>query len=135
MATYSIESLQFIAIQGWWIPPQEQLQIEQRAGVDGVELTQKGLHSEPFTLRSQVDATDYAAAVAALDTYVALVDDDPVIVVLGDESSADHGFNCQVLRVRAVDIRKISGSLGGLNPPSEGWIEAAWDMVAVPSGV
>lgn len=109
-------------------PPKQELQIDQRLGVDGTEATDTGRRGQKFSLQSQVDCDDYNDAVTTFDSYRDLITSDPVIVIQGGVSSNDRGFKCQVLGVKLVHAATIIG-IGGSG--GNGWLECSWELIAI----
>ena len=129
--TNSIGDFQFLALHGDPEPLKEQTTLLSRPGVDGVAVWKTGVRGVRFTLRSVVDAESFAAARQLFADYRDSIGQDPVDLVWSDLSLAGEGFQVIVLDVRPAGIRAILGGVGGLNPPSTGWVEADWDLVAV----
>jgi len=102
-----------------------------RPGVDGVGLWLRGSRGRQFTMRSKVDAVNLAAARALYAQYHGLVGEDPVEMVWAGCSSTAEGYKVAVIDVRPVGVRGILGGVGGLHPPSRGWAEYEWDLVAI----
>lgn len=122
---------QFLFLRGPWVPPVEDLRIERRPGVDGIEITKTGQRGRPFQWLSMVDASTPAEAVDLLFAYRELVGQDAVSVVKENATSDSAGFKCAVLAVEERRIIALATSIGGLNPPSRGWIEAVWTLIAI----
>lgn len=128
----SIDVWQFVSLQGFQDPPAQTKAVYDRPGVDGSEFLLTGTKGRPFTLISQADAESYQDAIDTFDAYKRLIDGDAVTVVQGGISSDSRGYRCVVMNVEAIDIRAIFGAVGNLlHSPSQGWIIARWDLVAV----
>jgi hypothetical protein len=123
----------FISLKGYWNPPAQIKQIDDRPGVNGSELILVGKKGEPFTMISQTDAESYEGALSYILDYLALIDGDAVEVVKGGVSCETFGFRCSVLRVREIDCFAIRGAAGNyLSPPSQGFVIAEWTLIAIP---
>jgi len=134
VAEYSIGDFDFIALDGYWRPPAEVVTFDQRGGVDGTELTAHGQKGQPFQLTSHVDQTTYAVALGTINDYQALINQDPVPLVIGGRNSGSvgsNGFKAAVLDVRCRACLAISGAMGGLNPPSLAWLVCSWTLIAI----
>lgn len=131
MATNSIGEFGFLSLIGH--PPgiQQELELLQRPGVNGVGLWKTGFRGRPFRLRSLVDAQSKEDAREYYTLYCELIGADPVQLIYSDHDSEDEGYRVAVLSVTPLDIRALANSAGGLNSPSLGWIECDWDLVSV----
>ncbi len=134
LLTNSIGANEFLALQGEVIPPQPNIILDDRQGADGTEKVLVGLKGHPFSLVSHADAVDYADAVQLLGQYKGLIELDIQQLIKGgfDYDDFDPAFRIQVLRVTALRILATTGCVGGLRPPSGGYISARWDLIAVP---
>jgi hypothetical protein len=133
LTTNTIGPFVFIALRGEALPPQQRILADDRPGIDGTEFVQIGKKGEPFVLISQVDAQSYAAAKVFLRTYQEATTWDAQQLVQGGVSSVDLGYKVKVLAVRPLRMMTIRGATGlRHHPPSQGWIECQWDLVAVP---
>lgn len=131
MAKNSIGSFEFIALQGSLAAPREMVAVDQRPGVNGTELTKLGKKGEPFQMVSQVDAPNYDAARALYLQYLDLVGANPVDLVQGGKGIAGEAYSVAVLGVEIGRISPISRSVGGLNSPSNAFLECLWTLIAV----
>ena len=127
----TIGNFQFVAIRGEVLPPRAILEIDQRGGVDGTETTHLGTKGVPFQLFTQADATDYNSALIEAKEYLDLIEDEAQDLVVNDIDFTGIGFKIKVLNVTPTLIKRISSATGGVHPPSQGWIEAVWDCIAV----
>lgn len=133
LTTNKIGDFEFVSLRGEVIPPMATKVIDDRPGVDGSEFVLTGTKGRPFSVVSQVDEASYQAAKTLLGLYRALIDSEPVEIVQGGVSSESHGYRVAVLNVEPLRIMPIRNAVGNkLNPPSQGWIECRWDLVAVP---
>jgi hypothetical protein len=125
---------EFIALQGEVVPPEQDVLLDDRQGADGTEKVLVGLKGHPFQLVSHADAVDYDDANQLLGQYKGLIELDIQQLIKGgfDYDDFDPAFRVQVLRVTALKILAITGCVGGLRPPSGGYISARWELIAVP---
>ena len=129
----SIGPFWFVELRGQPIPPQDRILADDRPGVDGTEFTLAGKHGPPFSLVSSVDAQSYPHAHWFLTLYKEAIAAEPLELVQAGVDMLQFGYLVKVVNVEALDIRKITGATGyTLNPPSEGWIVARWDLIAIP---
>jgi len=128
----SIGSFEFLTLSGNHEPLKQECVVMSRPGVNGVAVWLTGGRGAKLTLRSAVDAADLEAARDLYVAYTGLIGADPVALVWCNLYAADENFNVIVLDVRPVSIKAIMGGVGGLNPPSLGWCECDWDVIAVP---
>jgi hypothetical protein len=131
----SIGAHRFIAIYGVPEPPREVLELDERGGTDGTEITKLGIKGRPFQLVTHVDAVSYNFARSTFDQYRLLIADPPVDLIVGgvNSSAANPPYKVKVLNVTPIRIDRIAGAVGGLNAPSAGWLECAWDLIAIPN--
>lgn len=129
--TYSLDQFDFLALHGNPDPLKEEVLVLSRPGVDGVAVWKIGKRGQKFTLRSVCDARDIAHARDLFCQYKALIGADPVSLTWADLPLANESAKVVVLDVRAATLKTILGGVGGLNPPSTGWVECDWDLVAV----
>lgn len=128
----SIGDWLFVAMQGEVVPPREMLEMDQRNGVDGTEFTLIGKKGEPFQLFTQVDAENYDAAVTNFQFgYLPLIEAEPQTLIHNGVNHDGNGFKVKVLGVTCVKMKAITSAVGGLYPPSNAWLEAVWDLIAV----
>jgi len=132
--TNSIGQFEFLALHGNPEPLKEQTVLESRPGVEGVAVWKTSPRGVRFTLRSAVDAESLLAARWLYSQYKELIGADPVELVWSDLAMAGEQFEVIVLDCRPVQIKAIIGGVGGLYPPSTGWCECDWDLVAVKIG-
>lgn len=134
LLTNKIDDFEFIWLRGNGPePPKMALSLDERAGVNGTEVHREGIKGRPFTLRSGVDTVDYDAARTLHIDYIALIEGDPVDLVVGGISSTAQGYSVQVLDVRLVYAGTIGGSVGGLLANPEGYLECEWDLIGIPN--
>lgn len=110
----------------------QEIVMDERAGVDGTELTRIGTRGKPFQLVSQVDCRDIDDCYATYDTYKDLIDGDPVELIWYDVNSTTYDYKVQVLAVVPSKIQTIKSAIGGKNPPSEGFLECVWSLIQIP---
>lgn len=133
MPQYFIGDFEFISLSMVPLPPAQQLQIETRAGVDGVALWRTGVRGEPFIVQSFVDVPNLTQAQVLYDTYRTLIGADPVTLIFADIPWADPVV---VLNVRPIpnEIRAILLGVGGVAGnfgPSGATCACQWDLIAI----
>lgn len=128
-----IGEFQFIALQGDPIPPAQHLEVEHRAGVDGISIARLGVQGVPFRMLSQVDQASYSKARREFIKYQKLQGDEPQLLIHNNLVSTDEDYKVQVLRVWITPggLRRIAGASGGLNSPSLAMLECEWELIAV----
>lgn len=99
-----IDDFEFFDLQGAIVYRQEQLEIFERAGVNGSGIRRLGQRGEPFELVSVQFHEDFAAALAALQDYGDLAGTDPVELVRNGESHGDY----LVLNVKEIATEAVS---------------------------
>lgn len=134
MGVYSIGAHQFLTLDG--VPPvrQQEPALVVRPGVDGVSAVYTGKRGRPFALRSRVDCSTKAAALAKRVEYSQLVGAGKQKLIWGDhhvETDDPDGPQVLVLRVETLACGELLTSSGGLNPPSGAYLDCAWDLVLV----
>jgi len=121
----------FLSIDG--VPPvrQQEGQIIVRPGVNGSAFWLTGKRGEPFTVRTRVDCTTKAAAMAKRVEYAELAFAGKQSMTWGDHLVATDGDDAKVmvLAVRPLRADEIVTSSGGLNSPSNGFLECEWDLI------
>lgn len=122
----------FLDLVGGVVLPQESAEVLERPGVDGVGLKFLGRRGRPFTLHSRVDAQSLEDAHVAGRNYQQLVNNGILYsVAQHDVDYTNFGVEFAVLAVENLRIRAAWILRGGLFPPSLGWIEADWTLVAL----
>jgi len=109
-------------------------QLMTRPGVDDVAVWLTGSRGRPFVLRSGCDTVTYALATEAYSLYRTLVGVNPMHLIQGDVTWTNGNIRIVVLDVMPAGedgIRALMGGVGGLNPPSYGWIECDWTLCFV----
>ncbi len=128
--THSIGRFTFLGLSGEVSPPKEIVSADERPAVNGTELTKEGTKGRPFIMFSWVDAESYASAHNRGLEYRELVGGDPVELIQADCAFSLAGFKVAVLDV-TYKATAIGTSHGGLNPPSLGYLEAQWTLLAI----
>lgn len=126
-----IDNFEVLGFQGQPEGPREWLEILARPGVDGLAFWKTGVRARPFILRSKVDLTNLLEAVQCFALYQQLIGADPVPLVWGGIDFTQYGYKFKVLDIRQIRASAIIGCVGGISPPSYGWLEAEWELVAV----
>jgi hypothetical protein len=134
LGTNSIGAFAFITLKGEVVPPSTLVLTEDRPGVDGTEFILAGYKGEPFTLVSQVDTATYAAAKELFNAYLAMQGAEPLNVIQGGYAHLTDGWRAKVVKVRKIHCYGIRGAVGNKlgSSPNQGFLEARWDLVAVP---
>lgn len=131
MSLNSIGSFPFLDLKGNVELLAEQTRLIVRPGVAGSGVVLTGVRGEPFTLRSKVDAPSIAAAQFFYEEYLTYVGDGVFSVIHYGYSFAEDGYGFLVLKVKPAIVRANLMCLGGLNPPSLGWLECDWTLCCV----
>jgi hypothetical protein len=129
--TFSFGDETFLDITGFPELYQQQLEPVVRAGIDGTGFWETGSRGRPFSIRTAVDAASLAEAFATYARYCEFPAADPKPMVYADIDLEGYGYQFQALSVRPIAICALAAASGGLNPPSLGWCEAEWQLVAV----
>jgi hypothetical protein len=129
---FAIDQYEVLDIQPMPDLPKQRLELVERPGVDGTAIWETGVRGRPCTVRTRVDQPDPSTAMEVFGDYCSLVDEDPVEVTFAARPMSDLGAKYQVLDVRIIEICGITGASGGLNSPSEAWLECEWDLLPVP---
>lgn len=124
-----IGSFFFVALRGYPDVPKPQLEVETRPAVNGAQVTFLGYHPQRFTLRSQVDAPTFFAARQLFIAYQSLIGAAPVLCIWSGYDLSAEGLLHLVLDVRCVQCKTIPLAIGGINPPSQGYLECDWDLL------
>lgn len=122
----------FLSLDGEVVIPQQQLEIVRRVGVDGNGFWRTGTRGEPFQLQSACDTQTYADARLFAINYPLLSGGETVELVVGDFAYSMISLEFEVLRVDILQVIALVGGVGGLYPPSAGFVRAAWTLIAVP---
>jgi hypothetical protein len=131
--TNSIAFHRFTSLRGEPIPPMQAAFVDDRPGVDGVEVQQLGEKGTPFSLVSGVDVSSYSFAKVLAKSYTILVDGGTCELIQGGVNYDAIGFRVLVLKVEELRCFPISGAIGNtLNTPSAAYLECRWDLIAVP---
>ena len=127
-----IGPFRFLDLIGGIVLPQSMASLLERPGVDGLGLKFEGVRGRPFQLHSKVDAFDLADAHQAGRNYQQLVNNGFIYSIA--QQGVDYtnfGVEFAVLEVANLRVSGRLLTMGGLFPPSLGWIEADWTLVAV----
>lgn len=121
----------FITLRGNVNAPAEQLEIDQRIGVDGTEITQTGKRAQPSTLTSFRDVLTLASGRNLYREYLDLIQENPVEVIKDGEASLDGQWKAQVTGVRLLSLTAITTSVGGINVTPEAVLVCEWTLIAI----
>jgi hypothetical protein len=105
-----------------------------RPGVAGVAMWLTAERGRPFVLRSGLDTVNYALAIFTYKLYRTLVGTKPTRLIQGNVSWTDEDTKILVLDVLPAGeegIRALIGGVGGLNYPSQGFLECDWTLCFV----
>jgi hypothetical protein len=132
LLTNSIDNFHFLVLTGEIIPPMQSMDIEQRPGVNGLEIAITARKGKPFTMISRADTQNYAECADLVDQYQRLIGGAPVEIVQGNVASTSYGFGVSVLNVQPVRAISLSGGIGGLSGPQpRGLLECRWELIAI----
>jgi len=121
----------FLDLAGGIDQLQLDVEAEQRPGVDGTELRSLGIKGKPFTVRSKCDAFNVLDAQNQFYNYCQLIGTAVQPVIQYGTDYTMFGVGYVVMRLQPLRVRANFFFTGGLFPPSLGWIEAAWTLLAV----
>lgn len=124
-----IGSFQFLNLVA---PPdftKESVMIQVREGVDGALLKTTGRRGQPQRWVSTVDVPALSAAPYLFNEYLTLIGADPVPIVWA--SIPLEGQLFAVLDVRPILMKRVIGSVGGLNAPSLAILECEWFLFPI----
>lgn len=131
LPVYSIGTHRFVEIVGDPDVLKEQIEIIQRPGVDGTLLRKMGKQGVPFQFLSRVDCQDLADGRDRLQAYAELIGGPAVAMVWSDRNLNIESAMVSVLDVQPRLLKKIGPASGGLNPPSDAWLEAIWTLILI----
>lgn len=121
----------FLSLDGGVETLKQDNQLMIRPGVPGVGLMLTGQRGKPFHLRSRVDAPNVVSAHDMKEEYNTLVGGGPYDLAQYGAIYSSVGIGFLVLDVRVVKISALAFCKGGINPPSLGWLECDWELIAV----
>jgi hypothetical protein len=133
MALFSIGNEEFLEIFPFPFLPVKALEIVERPGIDGSAFFELGSRGQQCTVHTKCDYVNLIDAMNAFERYCTFTWTDPVdIVFLGLSIESGANVKFQVLDVQPIFVGAIAGGVGGINPPSTGWVEALWTLKPVP---
>lgn len=100
----------FEDIQGRLQPKAEQLEVFVRPGHVGETLRKTGVRALPSQILTIHYVADWAAAKAAIESYIGLIDGDPYQII---QHTTSYGY-FRVLQVVEVDARACVNAIGTL---------------------
>ncbi len=120
----------FITLNGESIAPLAKVDLFSRAGVNGLQAVQLGVHGEPFTLRSTVDLANMNDGESEYLNYGSLIGTTTELFTLHDVDicSRDNAA-LLVLDVRKLLLRKFLKMVGGINSNSTCLLVCNWQLV------
>jgi len=127
-----IGQFSFLTLEGDPLAIGEEVITKQRAGVNGTAIWLTGQRGRPFKLRSTVDAFTLGYARHLYGLYRLLIGQF-VDVIWNGSPITNETVRVAVLDVRPVHQRTFAmiGGVGGLCPPSRGWVECDWHLVVI----
>jgi hypothetical protein len=127
--TNSIGAFSFISLEGEYDWEEQQIAIDSRPGVEGMEFTLLGVKGQPFAMISLVDVNSLADGKSLIEDYKDLVAGNPVSVWKNGEVYV----SAKVLKVTPLRLAKIQTAVGNKRSSIAGAIlECRWDLVAIP---
>lgn len=131
----SIGEFAFISLRGPVEATKQEVTADTRPGVDGATLMRQGRHPRPFTLRSIVDAPSFFLARTLFVEYTQYIGAGvfPLEWSAYDISTEPGTPYVAVIDVRQVRCCSCRMAIGGINPPSLGYLEADWDLLLIES--
>jgi len=110
------------------------VQVLRRPGVAGAAIWNMGQMSQPFQIRTGLDTPSFFAARSYFPLYASLIGQGPQTFVFSNYDMSTEGFLVVVQNVVPVpgQTKALLGGVGGLSPPSLGWIEVDWTLVPIP---
>jgi hypothetical protein len=128
--TNSIDKYQFLALKGQIEMPHKQVDIQQRRGVDGTEITVTGTRAIPFSLVSFRDEVDIDTAQTILIVMRQLIGQDPVVLIQ-DDFDVSVFNQVAVLDVRLLSLTAITESVGGFLGAPKAFMVLEWTLIGV----
>ncbi len=127
MSASSIGPFPFIRISEFPLPPQEQMELESRAGRHGMAAWLTGFKGQPFAVESIADTINGVAAANAITNYTALVGANPQTVVYGGVTLP---YQVLVKGIEPLEVTQTILGVGGLLGLSQGLVIARWRLIA-----
>lgn len=127
----AIGPYQFVTLSGVPRGIARQLEVIERAGVDGSGIQRTGRRGRPFRLRSLVDCNSFAEADVMVEAYRLLIGEAPVELVWNGRQSSLKGYLVVVLDVEPVDVAALVTAVGGLTGLGVAHIVAEWTLLPV----
>jgi len=111
-----------------------QSQVITRPGLEGGEIWRTKLQSIPFPVTSVVDLPNVKSCYREHKKYIDTHYSDDLLEFIWRDADigATYGLKFHVLDVRIIEIFGLLKFLGGLNPPSLGWLTCEWTLVPIP---
>ena len=110
------------------------MEIDQRGGLDGTEVTSAGKKGTPFTLISRVDCQSYIDGQFLFKLYRDGFMNDAlgaIQVVQSDYDTTAFGYKCQVLDIRLISCDRAPVIVGGLQYTSGAILECEWTLLSI----
>jgi hypothetical protein len=108
--------------------PAETIQLETRAGVDGVGAWKTGMRGREMTIETVTDVLNFADAILAANNYTALIGAAPQSLIYGGVAMA---YSLLVLDVTPVELQQTCLGVGGRLGRSYGLCVARWRVIPV----
>ncbi len=127
MAANAIGPQVFIRVDGSLESPQQNFDIEVRAGVDGQAVYQTGKRSEPIRLVTAVDVANQGQAEVFYEQYMKLVG---TIQTIWQAAVTPFNTRYLILHVTKLRIQNHLFAVGGLRNGATS-LTCAWDVLPV----
>ena len=127
MSASSIGSFPFVRLSEFPLPPQEQIELESRAGRHGVAAWLTGFKGQPFAVDSLADTANGVAAANMIALYTSLVGAAPQTVVYG---GVILPYQVLVKGIEPLEVTQTILGVGGILGLSQGLVIARWRLIA-----
>jgi len=122
----------FLSIEGFPIPPRQEVEVHSRRGVRGSTIARTGVRGMPFQVVTSVDSYNRDSAWLQFRHYQALIGQDPVEFIKNNVSSLAENYGVCVLHVEPLVVAALLNSTPAYFPPSLGWLRCRWDLIGIP---
>lgn len=128
MGLSSIGIYQFVRMSALPPMPAETIQLETRAGVDGVGAWKTGTRGRELTVETIADTINFVDAILAANNYTTLIGAAPQALIYGGVAMA---YSLLVLDVTPVEVTQTCLGVGGRLGTSYGLCVARWRVIPV----